>query len=118
MTPERWQRVKSLFERALDQSPAERDRFIDAAGESPSVVAEVRKLRWGDAQAGSFLQDAAAADFSEAALSPGEIVGGHFRIVSLLGRGDTGAPRRLGYIIPTRIKAGIKPDNAVVRWAK
>ena len=60
MTPERWQRVKSLFERALDQPAAARDAFLDAAGESPSVVAEVRRLLAGDAQAGSFLQDAAA----------------------------------------------------------
>jgi hypothetical protein len=37
MTGERWQRVKSLFERALDQPPAARDAIIDAAGESPSA---------------------------------------------------------------------------------
>ena len=59
MTPERWQRVKSLFERAIDQPAAARDRLIDAAGESPSVAAEVRKLLSGDAGAGSFLQNAA-----------------------------------------------------------
>jgi hypothetical protein len=44
MTAARWQRVKSLFERALDQPPAARDAFLAGAGESPSVVAEVRKL--------------------------------------------------------------------------
>jgi hypothetical protein len=38
MTGERWQRIKSLFERALDQPAAARDAFIDAAGESPSIV--------------------------------------------------------------------------------
>ena len=43
-------------QRALDQPAAERDGFIDAAGESPSVAAEVRKLLSGDQQAGSFLQ--------------------------------------------------------------
>ena len=74
MTPERWQRVKSLFEQALDQPSAARDGFIDAAGESPSVVAEVRKLLLGDAAAGSFLQGAAALESSAAALSPGELV--------------------------------------------
>jgi hypothetical protein len=56
MTPERWQRVKSVFERALDQPPAARDAFLAEAGESASVVAEVRKLLAGDAQAGSFLE--------------------------------------------------------------
>ena len=49
MTPERWQRVKSLFERALDQPAAARDEFVEAAGETPSVVAEVRRLLAGDA---------------------------------------------------------------------
>ena len=34
-------------QRALDQPVAERDGFIDAAGESPSVAAEVRKLPSG-----------------------------------------------------------------------
>jgi hypothetical protein len=31
MTPERWQRVKFLFERALDHPAAARDALLDAA---------------------------------------------------------------------------------------
>ena len=61
MTGERWQRVKSLFERALDLPADAREALLDTAGESPSVVAEVRRLISGDAAAGSFLQNAAVA---------------------------------------------------------
>ncbi|MGC9949884.1 MAG: hypothetical protein ABSF64_26235 [Bryobacteraceae bacterium] len=69
MTPERWRRVKSLFELVLDQPVAARDGFLDTAGESPSLVSEVRRLPAGDAQAGSFLQETAAVEFSAAALA-------------------------------------------------
>ena len=95
MTPERWQGVKCLFERALDLPAAERDGFIDAAGESHSLAAEVRKLISGDAEAGSFLRDAASLESSTPVpLSPRELVGGHYRIVSLLGRGGMGVVYR------------------------
>jgi len=58
VNPDRWQRVKSLFERALDQPAAARDAFLQQAAESPSVVAEVRKLISGDAVADGFMDGA------------------------------------------------------------
>src|ERR1039457_7112587 len=88
MTPERRQRIKSLFERALNQPAAARDTFLAEAGESPSVVTEVRKLIAGDAAAGSFLEDAGAGESSAGPpLSPRDGGGGPHRLGGFFGGG-------------------------------
>jgi hypothetical protein len=57
MTPERWQRVKLLFTRALDYPGDERISVITGSGETPSIIAEARELVSRDARATRFLTD-------------------------------------------------------------
>jgi serine/threonine protein kinase/tetratricopeptide (TPR) repeat protein len=100
VTSERWQRVKRLFEQALDQPPNECDAFLEQAGESPSVVDEVKKLIAADeraAEAVGFLDESRAGLLESSAaplLSPDSLVSGQFRIVSVLGRGGMGVVYR------------------------
>jgi serine/threonine protein kinase/Flp pilus assembly protein TadD len=96
--------VKRLFERALDQAPAECDSFLEHSGESPSIVAEVRALIAADERAGQaegFLQDVEAGTGAGLRdpppaphLTPGTLVSGQFRIEGVLGQGGMGVVYR------------------------
>ncbi len=97
MNSGRWQRVKSLFEQALDLPEPERAALLNESRESPSVISEVRSLLKLDEQGGEFLTPP---DLSEDAtdidglLLPGLVVGDHFRISGPLGRGAMGVVYR------------------------
>src|ERR1044072_9056062 len=60
MTPERWQRIKELFHRAIEMGAAERDAFLEAecAGDE-ELRAEVSSLVAADAREGGFFGAAA-----------------------------------------------------------
>jgi serine/threonine protein kinase/Tfp pilus assembly protein PilF len=98
LNTKRWQRVKSLFQRALYLSEPERATLLKESRESPSVIAEVSSLLKLDEQSGQFLTPP---DFSEdlpdtidGMLPPGVIVGDHFRISGPLGKGGMGVVYR------------------------
>jgi tRNA A-37 threonylcarbamoyl transferase component Bud32 len=93
MTPSEWQRVRELFEAALELRPEERAAWLASASASPSVVSEVESLLQHDARAGAFL-DASVAErapslLEDDGLAPGTTIG-HYRIVREIGRGAMG----------------------------
>jgi Tol biopolymer transport system component/predicted Ser/Thr protein kinase len=91
MTPERWQRIKSLFERAPRLPRAASDASLEEACESTNVTNDVGERLAVNAQTTKFPGETGSAEYSALPLlSSGDLVGGHFRIVSLLGRGGMG----------------------------
>jgi predicted Ser/Thr protein kinase len=92
---ERWHRIRDLFERALDQKPADVEAWIDReAADDPAVAAELRSLLQHHSRAGSFLSEPIADRVPDAfaeghALEPGQTIGS-YTIVREAGRGGMG----------------------------
>jgi serine/threonine-protein kinase len=96
MTPERWQRVKELFQSALEREPSQRTAFLDqACAGDEELRKEVESLIASHEKTGSFIDapcfEAAAQVLGEEnpELTPGQRIG-HYKILSLLGAGGMG----------------------------
>src|SRR6185295_16481058 len=93
--PQRWQRVKEIFEGALERHGAEREAFLDRACEGDADVREeVESLLRSYEVAGSFMEAPAVAQAaddlaSEQKLTPGQRLK-HYQIVNLIGEGGMG----------------------------
>ena len=57
MTADDWQRVRELFEAALDVEPSARGAWLQAQAAAPAVRAEVASLVDHHSRAGSFLDE-------------------------------------------------------------
>jgi eukaryotic-like serine/threonine-protein kinase len=92
MTPERWDRLKSLFQGALDRPAAERERWLlEASGGDTELLHEARTLLRSHETVGDFLDAPVSVDPEEVeALAPGSHVGQHYEIQDVLGRGGMG----------------------------
>ena len=93
MTPERWKQVKEIFHSAIRFGPEERSGFLaSACGDDDQLREEVESLILSHEKEGSFIDSPAyeaAADLlvgEETELQPGQVLG-HYRIISLLGKG-------------------------------
>jgi hypothetical protein len=97
MTPERWQRVKELFQSALEGEGSQRATFLDkACAGDPSLRRQVEALLASHEQAPSFLEDPrfemVATYFTED--ETGSILGrriGAYELLREIGHGGMGA---------------------------
>jgi hypothetical protein len=94
MTSEEWQRVRQVFENALDVEPGDLDRWLLEQPLDTSLRAEVASLLAHHSEAGSFLaaplpEQVPALLDEEEALKPGTVVG-HYKIDREIGRGAMG----------------------------
>jgi len=94
--PQRWQRVKEVFEGALELHGAERETFLDReCGDQADVRKEVESLLRSYEVAGSFMESPAVAQAAdslagaEQKLAAGQRVK-HYQIVNLIGEGGMG----------------------------
>lgn len=96
MTPEQWQKVKDLFQSALERSSAERQAFlVDACKGDDRLLREVASLLKFDARADAFIEAPATAVLPELFIpQPSSFVGrriGPYRIIKDIGQGGMGA---------------------------
>jgi serine/threonine protein kinase len=97
MTSAQWQRVRELFEVAVDVQPPDLRQWLQAESDDPEVCAEVESLLNHHSRAGSFLNEPVPEsvpelleeDVEEEALAPGTVIG-HYSVVRELGRGAMG----------------------------
>ena len=91
MTPEQWDRLKDVFQRALDQPPGARREWIAAqCADDPTVLREAEALLQTHETAGNFLEDPAQVDPADLeTLLPGTQIGA-YKVIQEIGRGGMG----------------------------
>ena len=94
MTPAQWQRVRELFEAAVDAEPSDLRQWLQAESDDAEVRAEVESLLRHHSRAGSFLNEPVPKSVPELlddedALAPGTVIG-QYNVVRELGRGAMG----------------------------
>ncbi len=96
MEAERWQKIKGLFDAALELAPAKREKFLNnACGADAELRREVENLLASSDNVGSFMKQAAIGEVAEILVSEdknlqiGERLS-HFKIIEPLDAGGMG----------------------------
>ena len=94
--PQSWQRVKVIFQGALERQGSEREAFLDReCGEQQELRGEVESLLRSYEVAGSFMESPAVAQAADSLAGAGQkLTAGqrvkHYQIVNLIGEGGMG----------------------------
>ncbi len=97
LTPQQWEKVKTLFGSALEKTPAERRSYIAVAESDSEVRSEVERLLAHHFESGGFLSDrvfplspSPAEPEPGQSFAAGDVVAARFRILRFLARGGMG----------------------------
>lgn len=96
MDAERWQKIKSVFDAALDVEPEKRAGYIaEACSGDPDFYAEVRKLMDSFEKADDFIEEPAANEVASLIMKSNESLSagrrfGHYEILRQIGAGGMG----------------------------
>ena len=126
-SPMNWERIKELFEGALECNPAQRVEFLREQASEQDVRDEVIRLLAEHDQVSGFLSNPIfeeLASHDQSRLNPGDLLDGKFRIVNLIAEGGMGqvwlaeqtAPVKRQVVVKL-IKAGMYDDALLQRFS-
>ena len=95
MNPERWQKVKGLFDAVVELAPSEREKILaESCGADADLRRDVEKLLASSAEAESFMESPAAKEVVSMIIEPKNLRAGtsfgHYEIVKQIGAGGMG----------------------------
>jgi eukaryotic-like serine/threonine-protein kinase len=111
ISPENWERIKELFERAVERDAAQRLDYLQEQVVEPGIREEVLRLLAEYDKNDSFLSNTLhveAVSSGQGRLTPGELLDGKFKIVQLIAEGGMGEVWLAEQIKPIHRKVALK----------